>query len=117
MWCAAVPLGARRGPSFRPPPRPGGGPVLAPYDRTWMDRRRFLTRASGMGMALALGPSFWSRALAAPAQPGDSPYGPLQAPNADGLMLPAGFTSRVVATALQTVAGTGFLWHAFPDGG
>jgi hypothetical protein len=82
-----------------------------------MNRRRFLTRASGMGMAMALGPSFWSRALAAPAQPGDSPYGPLLEPDANGLMLPAGFTSRVVATSLQLVPGTTHLWHAFPDGG
>jgi hypothetical protein len=69
-----------------------------------------------MGAALALGAGFWERALAAPAQPGPSPYGELQPPDANGLMLPAGFTSRVVATSLLPVAGTGYVWRAFPDG-
>jgi hypothetical protein len=82
-----------------------------------VNRRQFLATASGMGMATALGPSFWARALAAPAQPGDSPYGPLLPPNADGLMLPAGFTSRVIAQSMQLVPGTTHQWHPFPDGG
>lgn len=49
--------------------------------------------------------------------------GPLQAPNADGIELPAGFSSRVLATYNQPVAfDTGgdsgaFLWHSDPDGG
>jgi hypothetical protein len=70
-----------------------------------------------MGVANALGADFWSRALAAPAQPGDSPYGELLAPDANGLQLPAGFTSRVVAASLEPVPGTTHVWHAFPDGG
>lgn len=82
-----------------------------------MNRRRFLARASGMGAALALGPSFWERALAAPAHPGPSPYGDLLPPDANGVQLPAGFTSRVVARALTPVAATGYAWHIFPDGG
>lgn len=82
-----------------------------------MDRRRFVTGATGMGMSLALGSSFWERALGAPAQPGESPYGPLQPADGNGLQVPAGFTTRVVARALQPVAGTTYLWHVFPDGG
>lgn len=82
-----------------------------------MERRNFLAAASGMGAALALGTDFWTAALAAPAQPGASPYGDLLAPDANGLQLPAGFTSRVVATSLAPVAGTTHIWHAFPDGG
>lgn len=73
-----------------------------------------------MGAALALGPAFWQRALATPAapvQPGDSPYGPLLAPDANGLALPAGFRSRVVAASLAPVSGTSHVWHVFPDGG
>jgi secreted PhoX family phosphatase len=73
-----------------------------------------------MGAALSLGPGFWQRALATPAapvQPGDSPYGPLQPPDVNGLQLPPGFTSRVVASSLLPVAGTSHVWHAFPDGG
>jgi uncharacterized protein len=43
--------------------------------------------------------------------------GPLHAADANGLMLPAGFTSRVVATTGQNVAGTAHAWHSAPDGG
>lgn len=32
-------------------------------------------------------------------------------------MLPAGFTSRVIARSTQTVSGTGYTWHKAPDGG
>jgi secreted PhoX family phosphatase len=44
-------------------------------------------------------------------------FGPLQAADANGLMLPAGFTSRVVATTGATVGATSHVWHAAPDGG
>ncbi|HSW11944.1 MAG TPA: alkaline phosphatase PhoX [Solimonas sp.] len=43
--------------------------------------------------------------------------GPLQAPDENGLRLPAGFTSRVVAVSGQLVPGTLNLWHIYPDGG
>jgi hypothetical protein len=82
-----------------------------------MQRRQLLKGASGMGMATALGPGFWQRALAAPVQPGASPYGELLPPDANGLQLPEGFTSRVVAVSMMPVEGTTHLWHAFPDGG
>ncbi|CAN5194348.1 DUF839 domain-containing protein [soil metagenome] len=65
---------------------------------------------------LALGPEFWE-ALARPAKRGKSPYGPLQAPDANGLRLPDGFSSRVLARGGQTVPGTLYPWHIFPDGG
>jgi uncharacterized protein len=43
--------------------------------------------------------------------------GSLQAPDANGVMLPTGFTSRVVArSGLAPMAG-GSLWHPAPDGG
>jgi len=82
-----------------------------------MNRRQFLRTTGGLGAAVGLGAGFWREALAAPAQPGPSPYGELLAPDANGLRLPAGFTSRVVATSLLPVAGTTYLWHVFPDGG
>lgn len=51
------------------------------------------------------------------AQPGESPYGPLSdEPDGNGLHLPEGFTSRVIAVGGEEVAGTGYPWHAFPDG-
>jgi hypothetical protein len=82
-----------------------------------MNRRTFLGQTVAAGVAAGLGAGFWERVLAAPAQPGPSPYGPLGAPDANGLRLPRGFTSRVVATSLTPVEGTTHLWHAFPDGG
>ncbi|MBT8447814.1 MAG: PhoX family protein, partial [Gammaproteobacteria bacterium] len=44
-------------------------------------------------------------------------YGPLQPPDSNGLMLPAGFTSRIVAVGGETVTGTGFTWPILADGG
>ena len=67
--------------------------------------------------ALAFGPSFWRQAYTAPAVPGPGPYGPLQAPDANGLALPAGFTGRMLAVSGTVVAGTTYPWHIAPDGG
>jgi secreted PhoX family phosphatase len=44
-------------------------------------------------------------------------YGPLGAPDANGVRLPEGFTSRIIATSGQPVAGTDYVWHDNPDGG
>jgi hypothetical protein len=66
--------------------------------------------------ALALGPEFWRHALAAPAVPGPGPYGELQPPDANGVQLPPGFTSREIARANQLVPGTAYPWHVYPDG-
>lgn len=44
--------------------------------------------------------------------------GPLQEPDANGIRLPAGFSSRVVARSGQALMGTaGHRWHWAPDGG
>lgn len=44
--------------------------------------------------------------------------GPLGEPDANGLRLPAGFTSRIVARSNEPViAGEAFRWHRHPDGG
>jgi hypothetical protein len=51
------------------------------------------------------------------AQPGASPYGPLaDQPDENGLLLPEGFTSRIVAVAGEPVGDTDYRWPAFPDG-
>ena len=44
-------------------------------------------------------------------------YGPLGEPDANGVRLPEGFTSRLLAETGAVVAGTGFTWHTDPDGG
>lgn len=80
-------------------------------------RRDFLRSSAIAAGALALGPAFWRAALAAsPAQPGPSPYGPLRPADANGLMLPSGFRSRLIARARQRVAATSYTWHSLPDG-
>jgi secreted PhoX family phosphatase len=43
--------------------------------------------------------------------------GPLRPPDANGLRVHPGFTSRVIATTGQLVAGTAYPWHVAPDGG
>jgi secreted PhoX family phosphatase len=81
-----------------------------------MERRNFLRAALvGAGSAAFAGSLWQGAASAAPAQNGPSPYGPLQAANANGIQLPAGFTSRIVARSRQAVAG--YTWHDAPDGG
>ncbi len=51
------------------------------------------------------------------AAPGESPYGPLSdTPDENGLLLPAGFTSRIVAIGGDPVGDTDYAWHPFPDG-
>jgi hypothetical protein len=77
-------------------------------------RRELLAAGLGAAGALVLGPSFLREALAAPAVAGESPYGPLQPPDANGLMLPQGFRSREIARGLGTVEGYAF--PIFPDG-
>ena len=42
---------------------------------------------------------------------------PLLAPDANGLRLPKGFTSRRIATTGEIVPGTSYVWHPKPDGG
>jgi secreted PhoX family phosphatase len=82
-----------------------------------MERRTFL-RASVIGAGVtAFTGSLWGQAFAAPAQKGTSPYGSLLSADANGIQLPSGFTSRVVARSRQVISGTGYTWHDAPDGG
>ena len=80
--------------------------------------RRTLLRSSALAAgALAFGPSFYRQAFAAaPATPGPGPYGALRAADANGILLPPGFTSRKIAQAGEIVPGTTYPWHVFTDG-
>ena len=83
-----------------------------------MDRRAFLRRsATSAGALFATGLIATVPAAPAPTVAGDGPYGPLLDPDENGLMLPAGFRSRVVARSRQPVGGSGYIWHRAPDGG
>jgi secreted PhoX family phosphatase len=86
-----------------------------------LTRRAFL-RGGAAASALvvtARWPASAASVLAGPVEPGVGPYGPLSAqPDANGLFLPQGFTSRIVAVSGQPVVATSsYEWHPFPDGG
>lgn len=92
--------------------------------------RRDLLRLGGAG-GVVLASSGWLAACVAPPGPPVDPtstttttttppftgYGALGAADANGLRLPAGFTSRVVATTGEAVGSTSYTWPADPDGG
>lgn len=80
-----------------------------------MERRSFLRLSVVGSAAAAFGGASWLNALSAGADPGDGPYGPLLPEDANGLMLPEGFTGRIVARSGEAVAD--YEWHAAPDGG
>jgi hypothetical protein len=73
--------------------------------------RRRLIQAGVLGGALL--------AVDACAPPGPPPgrYGPLGGPDGNGLQLPTGFSSRMVARSGDLVGGTSYQWHPAPDGG
>ncbi|WP_421120946.1 alkaline phosphatase PhoX [Aquihabitans daechungensis] len=80
-----------------------------------IDRRQFLQRAIAAGAGTAVLPA--TMVSAQTAKPGASPYGELTTePDENGLLLPEGFTSRILAVGGEPVADTGYAWHAFPDG-
>ncbi len=83
-----------------------------------MDRRNFLRVTVVGGAAAAFGGASWLHAFSAGAKPGASPYGALpKQPDANGLFLPQGFTSRIVARSGQKVGSSTYTWHDAPDGG
>ncbi|MGW0732763.1 alkaline phosphatase PhoX [Streptomyces sp. NPDC002851] len=82
-----------------------------------MDRRTLLRSAVVGAGSVAFGFTMTRESLAYPAKTGPSPYGALQSADANGIMLPAGFSSRVIARSTQKVPGTSHTWHSAPDGG
>jgi uncharacterized protein len=81
-----------------------------------VDRRRFLLLSLAASGSLTVGRGALAPAFAAPAQPAASPYGPLQDPDANGLRLPEGFTSRVVKQFGVPIGPSTELGMPFPDG-
>lgn len=83
---------------------------------THLSRRRLMQTGLLATAAASFGPAFWRDALAASAtKVGDGPYGPLQAADANGIKLPAGFTSREIARGGQVMPG-GYVFPGAPDG-
>ena len=68
---------------------------------------------------MSLGAAFWDQlfdsAESRPLRRGTG-YGPRRPPDANGVRLPKGFESRVVATGDRVVPGTGYRWHLASDG-
>ena len=76
-----------------------------------MDRRAFLRAGLAGAAVAAFGPRLTG------CGPDLGPYGALSAADANGVKLPAGFTSQILARSGSTVPGTTFTWPAAPDGG
>ena len=81
-----------------------------------MDRSSFLRAVAVTAGAFVLDPRGLAEGLAATCS-SNGPYGDLGDPDANGIRLPAGFSSRVIARAGSAVPGTGYTWHRYPDGG
>jgi hypothetical protein len=85
--------------------------------------RRTLLRALTQLPMATLALPFGAHGRDAPAEASRSnlaQLGPLRSPDANGLRLPAGFRSRVVARAGASMPGgatDGYRWHDAPDGG
>ena len=106
-------------------------PLLKDIERLGQSRRDFLRNL--LFSAGSLAPASWlsgchsvsssSPAVGGgPVEPGRSRFadiGPLMAADDNGVELPEGFSSRVVAVFNEPpgAANPGFLWHADPDGG
>lgn len=89
----------------------GAGPAFG--------RRRLLQGAAAAALAAGFGPAFWRTQTAAAASVTKAvtgPYGPLGDPDQNGLRLPKGFSSRVVARAGVPIGGTLYALPIFPDG-
>ena len=92
---------------------PARGPGTATVPR--MDRRQFLQPRHHRRHRCGRAPGTDRGAQSA--EPGESPYGALATePDENGLRLPEGFTSRILAVGGEPVGDTGYAWHAFPDG-
>ena len=76
-----------------------------------MDRRAFLRAGLASAAVAAFGPRLTA------CTPNAGPYGALGAADPNGIKLPSGFSSTVVARSGAVVPGTDYPWPAAPDGG
>ena len=82
-------------------------------------RREFIGIGVGGVATAAVGAGIWRELLDSAPSAERSPvsgYGPRAAPDANGIRLPEGFSSRVVARGEEQVAATGYEWHIASDG-
>jgi uncharacterized protein len=82
-------------------------------------RREFIGLGVGGVAVASLGAAFWKELFGSAQSrslrrgPG---YGPLRPPDENGVMLPGGFRSRIVARGRDPVPGTAYRWHVASDG-
>ena len=89
-----------------------------------MQTRRHLLRGVGASViGLAFGSSVGTPMFAHAVDAGNESFGKVIAdawsllpPDSNGVKLPAGFSSRIVAISGRRIA-TGYRWHIYPDGG
>ena len=75
-----------------------------------MNRRQFVQAGGAFAGQALVGTSLFTLGC------DFTPYGFLQEADENGIRLPKGFRSRVIANSFEPVAGTGHAWHQFPDG-
>jgi hypothetical protein len=75
------------------------------------NRREFIQAVGGLAGRAVVGSSLFSLGCDL------THFGVLQAPDENGIRLPPGFRSRIVAVSGQTIPGTHHIWHSAPDGG
>jgi hypothetical protein len=83
---------------------------MGEIETSW-SRRQFLRKGGALGAQVVAGSSLFTLACDL------SPYGPLREPDENGIRLPPGFHSRVLARSGEPVPGTQHVWHLAPDGG
>lgn len=92
-----------------------------PNDAVPSSRRDFLRTVFLSAGGACLSSAWTGRLFARPVPDSGSPFqnlGALQAPDAQGIRLPSGWSSRIVAVSgEEPVPGCGYRWHVFPDGG
>ncbi|MFP8878533.1 MAG: alkaline phosphatase PhoX [Myxococcota bacterium] len=76
-----------------------------------LNRREFMQAAGGLAGRAVVGSSLFSLGCDL------THFGVLKEPDANGIRLPPGFRSRIVAVSGETVPGTDHIWHRAPDGG
>ena len=84
-----------------------------------LTRRDALRAGAGAAGGFALAGGLLGRAIdamGAPAVIGEGPYGPLGSPDSNGLRLPEGFSSRVIARSNTDIGPRPYKFHALPDG-
>ena len=88
-------------------------------DRPGLSRRDVLRGAlAGTGLLIAAPLLDGCSAFAGRPRLADAAHAGLRAPDANGVCLPPGFTSRIVArSGRPPVPGSAYTWHASPDGG